>query len=119
MKKNPIWKTLLMCVFALFLLFASLNVSAQITAKHFNAEWNETNSVEWFRGLTDCNTKSYTDVGKDPESAKKYKIAVVPTIIIFKDGEEALRFQADLSFKMVATKEEVQEAIDELLMSDF
>jgi hypothetical protein len=43
----------------------------------------------------------------------------VPTIIIFKDGEEATRFQADLSFKMLATREEVQEAIDELLMSDF
>ena len=34
-------------------------------------------------------------------------------------GEEAARFQADLSFKMLATKEEVQEAIDDLLMSDF
>jgi hypothetical protein len=36
-----------------------------------------------------------------------------------KYGEEAIRFQADLSFKMLATKEEVQEEIDNLLMSDF
>jgi thioredoxin-like negative regulator of GroEL len=48
-----------------------------------------------------------------------YKIAVVPTIIIFKDGEEVARFQADLSFKMVATREEVQEEINDQLMSDF
>ena len=41
------------------------------------------------------------------------------TIIIFKDGEEVARFQADLSFKMVATEEEVQEEIDNQLMSDF
>ena len=54
---------------------------------------------------------------------KKHKIAVIPTIIIFKDGEEVARFQADLSFKMVATREEVQEEIqeeiDNQLMSDF
>ena len=46
-------------------------------------------------------------------------IAVVPTIIIFKDGEEVKRFQADLSFKLLATRKEVQEEIDEQLMSDF
>ena len=50
---------------------------------------------------------------------KKHGIAVIPTIIIFKDDEEVARFQADLSFKMVATKEEVQEEIDNQLMSDF
>ena len=92
---------------------------AQITATHFNAGWNEANGVSWFMDLEDCRTKGITDIAKHPDDAKKYKIAVVPTIIIFKDGEEAARFQADLSFKMLATKEEVQEAINDLLMSDF
>ena len=92
---------------------------SQIEAKHFNAGWNDANSVSWFMDLEDCKTKGLTDIAKNTEAQTKYKIAVVPTIIIFKDGEEALRFQADLSFKMIATKEEVQEAIDELLMSDF
>jgi len=91
---------------------------AQLEAIHFNAGWNEANNVPWFMDL-DCKTKGLTDIAKNPDEGKKYKIAVVPTIIIFKDGEEALRFQADLSFKMVATKEEVVGAIDELLMSDF
>jgi hypothetical protein len=99
------------------MLFSS-TIFAQIEATHFNAGWNEVNNVSWFMDL-DCKTKGHTDIAKNPDIAKKYKIAVVPTIIIFKDGEEALRFQADLSFKMVATKEEVIEAIDELLMSDF
>ena len=58
-------------------------------------------------------------IAKNPNEAKKHKIAVVPTIVIFKDGEEVARFQADLSFKMVATREEVQEEIDNQLMSDF
>ena len=100
------------------LMLFSGTIFAQIEATHFNAGWNEINNVSWFMDL-DCKTKGHTDIAKNPDIAKKYKIAVVPTIIIFKDGEEALRFQADLSFKMVATKEEVIEAIDELLMSDF
>ena len=51
--------------------------------------------------------------------ATEHKIAVIPTIIIFKDDEEVARFQADLSFKMLATREEVQEEISDQLMSDF
>ena len=102
----------------LFILLANTSFG-QITVKHFNAGWNKTNGVDWIMDLEDCDTKGYVDIVKDLEAQKEYKIAVVPTIIIFKDGEEVARFQADLSFKMVATKEEVQEEIDEQLMSDF
>ena len=103
----------------LILMFFTGTVYSQITVKHFNAEWNKSNAADWFMDLKDCKTKSYVDIGKNTEAQKKYKIAVVPTIIIFKDGEEVSRFQADLSFKMVATREEVQEEIDNQLMSDF
>ena len=91
----------------------------QIKATHFNAEWNKNNAAAWFMDLEDCKTKGHIDIAKNPDMATKHKIAVIPTIIIFKDGEEVARFQADLSFKMVATKEEVQEEIDNQLMSDF
>ena len=69
--------------------------------------------------LEDCKTISHVDIAKNAKAQKEHKIAVVPTIIIFKDGEEVARFQADLSFKMVATQKEVQEEIDDQLMSDF
>ena len=59
------------------------------------------------------------DISTNKEAQSKYKIAVTPTIVIFKDGEEVARFKADLSFKMIATREEVQEEIDNQLMSDF
>ena len=91
----------------------------QIEVKYFNAEWNSSNDVSWFMDLEDCETKGITDIGKDKAAQAKYKIAVIPTIILFKDGEEVARFQADLSFKMVAKQEEVQEEIDNQLMSDF
>ena len=92
---------------------------AQIQVSQFNAEWNNANAVDWIQGLQDCKTISYVDISKQTKLAAKHKIAVIPTIIIFKDDVEVARFQADLSFKMVATKEEVQEEIDNQLMSDF
>jgi len=103
----------------ILLILISNSVNAQIKVEQFNAGWNNANDVPWVQALEDCKTIGYTDIAKDTEAQTKYKIAVVPTIIIFKDGEEVARFQADLSFKMLATKEEVQEEINNQLMSDF
>ena len=104
----------------LFLLVVLCNVAfGQIRVEQFNAGWNSANDVGWVQKLSDCKTIGYTDIAKNTEAQSKFKIAVVPTIIIFKDDEEVARFQADLSFKMLATKEEVQEEIDNQLMSDF
>ena len=91
--------------------------SAQITAIHFNADWNKQNGVEWFDKLGDCNKQSFLIENNDNQ--KKYNIAIVPTIVIYDDGEEVKRYQADLSFTMQATKKEIQNYIDELIISKF
>jgi len=104
------------CIALLFSL-VSLIAFSQVKVIHFNAGWNETNDVEWFDKISDANKKSLNI--DDTEIQKKYAIAIVPTIIVFDDGEEVKRFQADLSFKMVATREEIQEYIDELIISKF
>ena len=106
-------KNKIACLFVLIFWLIVTTVFGQIELKHFNAGWNEANNVSWFMDLKDAKTKGYTDIAKDTEAQAKYKIAVVPTIII------VARCQADLSFKMVATKEEIQEEIDNQLMSDF
>ena len=102
----------------IFVLFCG-DAFGQIKVIQFNAGWNKANEAPWVNKLTDCNTVAYIDISTDKEAQSKYKIAVIPTIVIFKDGEEVARFQADLSFKMVATREEVQEEINDQLMSDF
>ena len=117
MKKLDISKAIYLLI--IILVLTASQAFAQIKVEQFNAGWNEANKVPWVQSLTDCKTIGYTDIAVVTEAQAKYKIAVIPTIIIFKDGEEAIRFQADLSFKMVATKEEVQEEIDNQLMSDF
>jgi len=101
----------------LFILLANTSFS-QIVVTHFNAAWNDPNKAEWVGELEECEI-TYVDIAASPKIQKEHKVIVVPTIIIFKDGEEVKRWQADLSFKMVATKEELQEYIDELLMEDF
>jgi len=115
--KNPIYKIFAVYLVVLFSILCSASAFGQVTAIHFNAGWNEANSVEWFGKLSDVD-KDNMDIGEG-DCQKKYGIAIVPTIVVFNDGEEVKRFQSDLSFKMLATREEIQEYIDELIMSQF
>ena len=103
--------------FIIIIAFTIGVVHGQVKVIHFNAGWNEANDVEWFNKLSDAGKKSLSIDNADVQ--KKYAIAIVPTIIVFDDGEEVKRFQADLRFKMVATREEIQEYIDELIISKF
>jgi len=113
------WKILGVYLLVLILVCICGKASGQISVSQFNAKWNNANAVDWIQDLSDCETISYIDIMTSPKMQKRHKIAVIPTIIIFKDGFEVARFQADLSFKMLATKEDVQEEIDNILMSDF
>ena len=107
-------KLLLILLMVLF----SENVYSQIVVTHFNAEWNDPNKAEWVGDLTDCDI-TYVDIAKSPKLQIKHKVVVVPTIIIFQDGEEIKRYQAGISFKMLATRDELQDKIDEIIMSSF
>jgi len=119
MEETVTWRIFGMYMLIIFFMLLASGAFAQIQVTQFNAGWNSANDVDWVQKLSDCKTIVYSDIATDTEAQTKHKIAVVPTIIIFKDGEEVARFQADLSFKMIATREEVQEEIDNQLMSDF
>jgi len=118
-KMDTTWKLFAAYVFVIICMLVSNVVFGQIHVSQFNAEWNKSNGVAWVQDLKECKTISYVDISTNPNLQAKHKIAVIPTIIIFKDGVEVARFQADLSFKMLATRKEVQEEIDNQLMSDF
>ena len=102
----------------LALLFLANLSKAQVVILHFNADWNSSHNVEWVEDLTDCDVE-FIDIAKKPKLQKEYSIVVVPTIVVLQYDEEKKRYQADLSFKLAATKEEVQEYIDELILSGF
>ena len=100
------------------LLLLSGIVHSQITVIHFNATWNSSNDFKWFGDLTDCKLKNI-DIATDAQAGTYHKITVVPTILVLIDGEEEERYEADISFSMQATKKEVQEVIDEIVMDQF
>lgn len=111
--------------FVLFIfLFIGFNVYSQspcgynLCVVQFNAPWNEANDIEWLNKVSDCSKKRIC-IETDPDAAKTYKIYAVPTLIIFNEGEEVERFSPNIMFETDATREEVQEAIDEEVMSDF
>jgi len=116
---NVTWRTFSIYLIIVLLVMWAGVAKGQISVAYFNADWNKANGVAWIDDLKEVNTLSYVDVATQNELATKHKIAVIPTLIIFKDNEEVARFQADLSFKMVATRKDVQEEIDNILMSDF
>ena len=121
-KLDPVWNIFCAYLFLIFFILLAGSLSAQtpcedeICVVEFNAGWNESNGVDYLNKLTDCGVKKISiDEGT---WQKEYGIIVVPTIIVF-NGEEVKRFQADLSFKMAATREDIQEVVDEIIMSDF
>ena len=118
-KPDVTWRIFGMYMFIIFFMLVCNGAFAQISVSQFNAGWNKANEVSWVGDLEDCNTIAYVDIAANPKMQAEHKIAAIPTIIVFKDDVEVARFQADLSFKMLATKEEVQEEINNQLMSDF
>ena len=89
-----------------------------ICVVEFNASFNAQNSVPWIENLDDCET-ARVDIATAPDLQKKHKIVVVPTIVVFNEGEEQERFQANIMMTMEATIEEVQEAVDDIMLNDF
>ena len=126
MKKDyTTWKIFAGYVLIILFMLVSSTASGQspceddeICVVQFNAGFNEANKVTWIGELNECSTK-FIDIQKDTKAAGKYKIVVVPTIVIYNDGEEVSRFQANIMMTMESTQEDVQGKIDEIIMDAF
>ena len=84
----------------------------------FNAGFNAANKVTWVSELNECET-FFIDIQKDTKAASKFKIVVIPTILIFNGEEEVGRFQANIMMQMEAKKKDIQGKIDEIIMDAF
>ena len=125
MKKDyAVWK--LLGGYLLIILFMIMSNSANgqtykcdedICVVEFNASWNSANNVEWLYKLSDVESKRIMiDKG---DWQKDFSIVVTPTIIIFVNGEEEKRYQANIMMTMEATQIELQGKIDEIMMDSF
>ena len=111
-------KRLLLSLFLLTSVCFSQDFPDGLVVVEFNASFNEANSVKWLSKLTDCEVET-VDITADSRWASEYKIVVVPTLVVFNNNEEAKRFQANIMMTMEATRKEVQDAIDEIIMEAF
>ena len=110
-------KKLLILLLLPFLAYTQSPCETELCVVQFNAGWNSANDVEWVEKLKNCEI-IYIDIAADAASQAEYEIVVVATIIVF-NGEEIKRFQADISFAMKATKEDVQEVVNEVKMDEY
>jgi len=79
----------------------------------FWAEFNEANCFNDWDKIK--NAKYYrVDIAKAPLAKKRYKVRMVPTIIIFKEGSVEESFKAGLDLTLPANLNDIQEAIDEI-----
>jgi len=90
---------------------------SQVSVIQFNSEWNADNNFD-ISLLEDCEVSTII-ICDYPELQKKYGIKYVPTIIVFNDSIEIIRFEANIMMKLKTTKGEIQEEIDKLCLVKF
>ena len=99
-------------------LFLTINITSQVKVIQFNANWNSANSVTWLSKLSDYKVGEI-DIATNAAAKTKYKIVVVPTIIVFDHGEEVKRYQANIMMQIEAKLEDIQNLVDETVMNSF
>jgi len=98
------------------LLFAFIATAQDYTLMHINAAWNQSNNFD-LRGIKEA--KVQFALLEDQAPSLRQQIKSVPLIILLdKNGKPRGQWTADLSFKITATKEEIQDRIYFLLSQD-
>ena len=125
MKDYTAWKLMAGYILMILLMLISVTANGQspcgtdgLCVVQFNAGFNEGNKVTWVGDLEECET-SFIDIGTDTKASGKYKIVVIPTILIFNGDEEVGRFQANIMMQMEAKLSDIQGKIDEIIMDAF
>ena len=84
------------------------------------AVWNEANKVTLLDEVEIKDAKVYrVNVDMNPGIMADQQIVVLPSIIFYDDGDEFKRLQGDMSFTLKTSKNDIQDIVDEILMSKF
>ncbi len=86
----------------------------------FWATWNEKNKVNLLDEWDTFDAKVYrVNIDSYPNIQAKNDVVILPTIIFYDEGEEVKRLQGDMSFSLEVTIKELDDIVDEILMSKF
>ena len=105
-------KALFFLLLSSSLMTSSSFVKKGISVVQYNAEFNKNNNVN----LSKISDAKIFDVYIDnnEELMKFGKIRSVPTIVIYQDRQEVIRWEADLSMKLRIDHKDIQEEIHKL-----
>ena len=85
----------------------------------FWAKFNEANCFNEWKQIKDASYYR-VDISKAPQAKKKYRVRMVPTVLIFKSGSMEKIFKAGLDLTLPVGLAEIQETINEInLASNF
>ena len=59
------------------------------------------------------------DIGKYMDIQTKYNISAIPTLIVFNNGNIEKQFDPNIMFQLEASKNDVQDVIDEIMLKQF
>lgn len=100
-------------------LFSQIDCGTEdICVIEFNASFNKAHDVSWLYDIEDA-TPIYIDILEYPILQKEHKILTVPTIIILDGTIEVKRYEPNIMLEITATKEDIQEVIEEILFNKF
>ena len=93
-------------------------IAKDVVVVEFWAEWNQMNQFNELNKLKGCNVyridiMSYMDIQMN------YNVTAIPTVIIFDNGIEKERFNANVMFKLDADKKTVQHSVDTITLNKF
>ncbi len=85
----------------------------------FWAKFNEANCFNEWKQIKDASYYR-VDISKAPQAKKKYRVRMVPTVLVFKSGSMEKIFKAGLDLTLPVGLAEIQETINEInLASNF
>ena len=94
--------------------------SRGIVVVEFWATWNEVNKVTLLDKWDTFDAKVYRiNIETYPKIQADNEVVILPTIIFYDDGKEVKRLQGDMSFSLEVTIKQLDDIVDEILMSKF
>ena len=93
-------------------------IAKDITAVEFWADWNSVNQFNDLEELKECNIYR-VDIMANADTQAKYNISAIPTVIIFDNGVEKARFNANIMFQLEADKKKIQHSVDTITLNKF
>tara|TARA_Y100000593_G_scaffold62462_1_gene115723 strand:- start:503 stop:898 length:396 start_codon:yes stop_codon:yes gene_type:complete len=93
-------------------------IAKDVVAVEFWADWNKHNQFVELNKLKEC--ESYRlDIMANSDIQAEYNILAIPTVIIFDNGVEKVRFNPNIMFQLEVDKKIIQNSVDTIILNKF